>query len=204
LHYLFHLRETEFPFTDRLSIADAQALAIRKLLAKSYHDSTLSPGPPLSKGHPSPGLLAKLSLYLLDTYSSALALVGTSGSRLPGPYSAANKPKDTSGPNGEVTAGLRRYLLDEVPIASAHSHKWLGIEAGEVGRTGEAIAYLSWAKEELERVKEGKLKSKLIPSGKRSKEMASDRKDRIEEELDNIRMFLDVYTKENDAVSSSH
>lgn len=205
-------RETEFPFTDRLSIADAQALAIRKLLAKSCHDSTLSPGPPLPKGHPSPGLLAKLSLNLLDTYSSALALVGTSGSktlssgssrRTLGPYLAANKPNNSPGPDGDVAAGLRRYLLDEVPIASALSHKWLGIEAGEAGRTGEAITYLSWAEEELERVKEGKLKSKFLPSGKRFKEMASDRKDRVEEELDNIRLFLDVYTRENDAVSSS-
>jgi hypothetical protein len=193
----------------RLSIADAQALAIRKLLAKSYHDSTLSPGPPLPKSHPSPSLLAKLSLYLLDAYSSALALVGTSNSKTHSPglsrltKGSPNKSNDSLGPEGDVSAGLRRYLSDEVPIASAISHKWLGIEAGEAGRTGEAITYLSWAKKELDLAKEGKLKSKLIPNAKRSKEMASERKDRVEEELDNVRLFLDVYTKENDSVSPS-
>jgi len=197
------------PLNSRLSIADAQALAIRKLLAKSYHDSTLSPGPPLPKSHPSPGLLAKLSLHLLDAYSSALALVGTSKSKTRSPglsrltKGSANKSNDTPAPEGDVSAGLRRYLSDEVLIASAISHKWLGVEAGEAGRTGEAITHLSWAKEELDRANEGKLKSKLMPNAKRSKEMASERKDRIEEELDNVRLFLDVYTKENDSVSPS-
>ena len=117
-------------------------------------------------------------------------------------YLAVNKSKDAPGSDGDATAGLRRYLSEEASIASALSHKWLGIEAGEAGRTGEAVAYLSWAKEELERIKEGKLKSKLMPNGKRSKEMTLDRKDRVEEELDDIRLFIDVYTKENDSVRS--
>ena len=60
-----------------MSLADAQTLAIRKLLSKSAYDSTLSPGPPLPKSHPSPALLAKLYLECHALYSSAYALVST-------------------------------------------------------------------------------------------------------------------------------
>lgn len=193
-------------FSCRLSIADAQLLAIRKLLAKSQHDATLSPGPPLPKGHPSPGLLAKLYLFVLDTYSSALTLARTpssksaSSSTRVGSPSVLSKVTDGKG-EGEITAALRRYISDEIALAGALSHKWLGIEAGEAGRSGEAIAYLVWAKEELDSAKESKIKSVVAQGGKREKEMASERKDRVVDEIKLVRSFLDNYTKENNSVS---
>lgn len=157
-------------------------------MSKSQHDSTLSPGPPLPKGHPSPGLLAKLYLFTLDNYSSALTLIKPSAT------------KASTDQGSEVTAALRRYISDEIAVSSGLSHKWLGIESGEAGRSGEAIAYLMWAREELENAKGGKVKSILSQGGKRNKEMKTERNDRVVEEYKVVKSFLDDYTKENNNV----
>ncbi|OBZ70590.1 pH-response regulator protein palC [Grifola frondosa] len=59
----------------KMALADAQTLAIRKLLSRAAFENTLTPGPPLPKSHPSPALVAKLHLecaasFLLGTLSS--------------------------------------------------------------------------------------------------------------------------------------
>ncbi|KAF8322145.1 hypothetical protein DL93DRAFT_1263495 [Clavulina sp. PMI_390] len=188
----------------KMTIADAQLLAIRKLLAKASHDSTLSPGSPLPKTHPSPGLLAKLYLFSFESYTSALTLVRSSSTKsiaLASLRKSGSSASSTTQSYGDVAASLRKYLVDEAPLAGALAHKWLGIEAGEAGRSGEAIAYLSWAGEELEGLKEVKLKSLLSNNDKRTKEMESSRKDRLLDELKLVRSFLDNYTKENNTVN---
>ncbi|KAL9938549.1 hypothetical protein V8E36_002268 [Tilletia maclaganii] len=70
----------------KLALADAQTLAIRKLLSPSVAlaEDTITPGPPLPKSHPSPSLLAKLHLETCALYESAEQLARLSGSKRPG------------------------------------------------------------------------------------------------------------------------
>lgn len=98
---------------------------------------------------------------------------------------------------------MRKYITNEIAVTSGLAHKWLGIESGESGRSGEAIAYLTWAKEELEDAKGGNLKAMIGQGGKRAKEMKTERKDRVVEEFKLVQSFLDDYTKENNTVSCS-
>ena len=71
-----------------MALADAQNLAIRKLLSKAAFENTLTPGPPLPKSHPSPALVAKLHLECAALYATARSLVKT-----PGASRASSKPK---------------------------------------------------------------------------------------------------------------
>jgi len=165
-----------------MSLADAQSLAIRKLLSKSAYDSNIAPGPPLPKSHPSPALIAKLHLECASLYSSALSLAKTQSA------SASSKSKDG---DGEVTVDLRRYLGDEVAFHGALARKWLGVDAGENGRNekgGEAVGYLGWAKKEL-------------GMGAKGKEGKERRKEKVLDELDGVNVFLKHYRKLNDSVS---
>ncbi|KAG8839639.1 hypothetical protein FRB91_011619 [Serendipita sp. 411] len=167
----------------RFSMAEAQTLAIRKLLTKSAYDSTLTPGPPLPKSHPSPKLIAKLSLNALENYSSALSLAKGARGGLQG--------------NTEVTKDITRWLGDETTLASALSHKWLGVDAGEQsstpGKAGESIGFLQWAKTELEDLKDG---GHGI-SGLRRKEK---RRERVSEEIESTSSFLSHYKKLNNTL----
>jgi hypothetical protein len=136
----------------RMALADAQSLAIRKLLSKAVFDSTITPGPPLPKSHPSSSLIAKLHLECAFLCFSALSLMQTSaagGSR--GKIKAITLGKE----GGEVTGDLKRYLSDGSSFHSALAHKWLGVDAGENERNGEAVGFLSWAKSALEDLKDG-------------------------------------------------
>lgn len=177
-----------------MALADAQCLAIRKLLSRSAYDSTVTPGPPLPKSHPSPALLAKLHLECASLYSSARSLAKTS-----------SKPKGKdiiSGTDGEVTPDLRRYLSDESDFHSALARKWLGVDAGENGGTpkgGEAVAFLAWAKKGLEDLKDG---GRGLGIGK-DKDKKERRKDKVLEELETINVFWKHYKKVNDSVSYS-
>ncbi|CAD6901541.1 unnamed protein product [Tilletia controversa] len=67
----------------KLALADAQTLAIRKLLSPSVSlaEDTITPGPPLPKSHPSPSLLAKLHLETCALYESAEQLARLAGSK---------------------------------------------------------------------------------------------------------------------------
>ncbi|KAJ7366650.1 BRO1 domain-containing protein [Mycena albidolilacea] len=159
------------------SLADAQTLAIRKLLSKAAYDSNVTPGPPLPKSHPSPALISKLHLECASLYSSARTLAKTPSS------AGKGKPKGTS-VDGEVSADLRRYLHDETVFHDALARKWLGVDAGENGGTdrgGDAVGFLIWAKKELEELKGRK-------------------KDRVSDELETVNVFLKHYKKVNDSL----
>lgn len=148
-------------------------------MSKSAYDSLISPGPPLPKSHPSPALIAKLSLHVTSCYSSALSL--------------ANSHNE-----GEVSQHLRKYLVNEGALALALAHKWLGVDAGESGqRGGDAVAFLEWAKSELEEFKEGVRKISISKGSDNQRP----KKSRITEELSTVTVFLHNYKKLNDSVS---
>lgn len=190
-----------------MALADAQTLAIRKLLSKAAFDSTLTPGPPLPKSHPSPNLIAKLHLECTALYSSARSLAKT-----PGDYRPSNKsklkislgkernqgPKDEGGE--DVSPELRRYLAEEAAFHAALSRKWLGVDAGENGATtkgGIAVGFLAWAKKYLEELKSG---SGVI-STDREKDMRERRREKVVEELESVNVFFKGYKNMNDTVS---
>ncbi|TFK44298.1 BRO1 domain-containing protein [Crucibulum laeve] len=176
----------------KMSLADAQTLAIRKLLSKSAYDSNIAPGPPLPKSHPSPALISKLHLECVSLYSSARTLAKTPGSA----------KALTSESSGEVSAELRKYLSEETAFHSALAHKWLGVEAGERGgssKGGEAVSFVAWSKKELEDMKDGGL-ARSVTIGKGEKVKKNRRKETIANELINVGVFLKHYKKMNDSV----
>ncbi|SOV01628.1 uncharacterized protein UDID_06863 [Ustilago sp. UG-2017a] len=67
----------------KVCLAEAQALAIRKLVSPSLASSVdrVTPGPPLEKGHPSASLLAKLHLCVVEDIEASLALMRTVGEK---------------------------------------------------------------------------------------------------------------------------
>lgn len=149
-------------------------------MTRSAYDSTLTPGPPLPKSHPPTSLLAKLYLHAASLYTSAHSLVNSAAS------------------SGEVAAPLRKYLAEESTFCSSMGHKWLGVDAGEApGRCGESVALLKWSKTELETLKQSKLKLNV---SKNSREHSAATKDRLAEELDAVKVFLNYYQKMNDSV----
>ncbi|KAG2148665.1 uncharacterized protein EDB93DRAFT_1084822 [Suillus bovinus] len=172
----------------KMALADAQTLAIRKFLSKSAYDNTISPGPPLPRSHPSIPLIYKFHLECMSLYSSARTLAMTPGSSSSNPES-----------NAEVCVELRRYLADASAFHAALAHKWLGVDAGESGmqeKGGEAVAWLMWAKKELEDLKEGGLG---IAVG-RDREKRG-RKGRAADELESVCVFLKHYKKINDSLT---
>ncbi|TBU31710.1 BRO1 domain-containing protein [Dichomitus squalens] len=198
----------------KMALADAQTLAIRKLLSKAAFESTLIPGPPLPKSHPSPALVAKLHLECASLYSSARALVKTPGASKSSSKSrlkmslGRDKDKDKNAnaddeTGEEVAPELRRYLADEIAFHAALARKWLGVDAGEHGGTskgGIAVGFLSWAKRELEELKSGHSSGGVL-SGEREKEIRERRKARVQEELESTGTFLVGYKKMNDSIS---
>lgn len=170
---------------NRMALADAQTLAIRKLLSKAAYDSQVAPGPPLPKSHPSPSLIEKLYLECASLYTSARALVKTPG-----------KARDAD----DVLPSLRHYLADEARYCSALAHKWAGVDGGESGgqKAGQAVAFLQWSKEELEELK-GDSKGISI-GGKDRKEW----KGKVTDELTAVSVFLRSYKKLNDSVRAFH
>ncbi|KAH8118953.1 BRO1 domain-containing protein [Phellopilus nigrolimitatus] len=176
----------------KMALADAQQLAIRKLLSKSAYDNTISPGPPLPKSHPSPALIAKLFLECSELYSSARALAKT-----PGASHAKSKGRESD----EVTPALRHYLADTSALCGALAHKWLGVDAGENGgRTqgGAAVAFLGWAKSELEELRDGR--RGVVNFDRDRRETRELMKGRIAEELESVVVFWKHYKKMNDSL----
>jgi len=170
-----------------MSLADGQSLAIRKLLSQASSESSVAPGPPLPKSHPSPMLLAKLHLECASLYSSARSLI-------------KNLEASKSDVHGDVSSDLRRYLSEEAAFHGALSKKWLGVDAGENGganKGGEAVAFMAWAKKELLEVKDS---SNGINRGKVDKEQKTELKNRVALELNNITLFHKHYQKMNDTV----
>jgi hypothetical protein len=91
-------------------------------------------------------------------------------------------------------------LADEGVFHGALARKWLGVDAGEnngATKGGEAVAFLAWAKKELEELKDG---GRGFGIG-REKEKKERRKDKVVEELDSVTVFWKHYKKLNDSVS---
>ncbi|KAF8828615.1 hypothetical protein HHX47_DHR3000296 [Lentinula edodes] len=172
----------------RMSLADAQTLAIRKLLSKSFYDSNIAPGPPLPKSHPAPSLIAKLHLECASLYSSARTLAKTP--------SASSKSAE------DVSPELRHYLGDEALLHSALAKKWFGIDAGENGgedRGGDAVGLLIWAQKELQELKDGG-KGVGLSRGEKEKRDRNLRKEKVTKELEITGVWLKHYKKINDTV----
>ncbi|KIJ67762.1 hypothetical protein HYDPIDRAFT_173535 [Hydnomerulius pinastri MD-312] len=209
----------------KMALADAQTLAIRKLLSKSAFDSTFSPGPPLPKSHPSTALLAKLHLECATLYSSARTLAMTpakaqsrsgsaqgksAGSAFKSNFGSKTSNEGNGGGNMEVSTILLKYLAEESAFHSALAHKWLGVDAGESGnegKGGEAVGFLIWAKKELDGLHSG---GKGLSFGKGvggSKGGADEgkgkggRKKRIEDEMKSVGTFLEHYKRINDSLT---
>lgn len=208
-----------------MALADAQTLAIRKLLSKAAFENTISPGPPLPKSHPSPSLAAKLHLDCASLYSSARSLAKTPGASRPNltsitssskskfklnigkkdkskdGASEGNMPREEAGE--DVSPELRRYLADEIALHNALAHKWLGVDAGENGSTlegGRAVGFLSWAKKELEELKHGGL-GHSIGLSDRERVVREARRARVQAELESVNTFLKGYKRMNDSVT---
>lgn len=163
-----------------LALADAQKLAIRKLMTKAAYDSVVSPGPPLPKSHPSPGLIAKLYIHTASEYSSARSLAKTHS-------------------DGDVSSDLRKYLTNEIAMSLALVHKWLGVEAGESGsgsRAGAAVGFLKWAKSDLDGLAG---LGKKVSLGKTT-ENSKTKKSRIVFESESVASCLKHYQNLNDSV----
>jgi len=199
----------------RMALAEAQALAIRKLLSKSAYDSTVTPGPPLPKSHPPPGLIAKLHLECASLFSSARSLVKTaSGSKSKTKFKSSfgkNKSTDDEANEGSVEEAapeLKRYLADEAALHSTLASKWLGVDCGESGgldRAGQAVGYLQWAKKELEELKDGTKSGITLPgiNNENEKRARERRKATVAKELETVTVFLKHYTNMNNTVRSS-
>lgn len=168
-------------------------MAIRKLLSRSAYDSTLSPGPPLPASHPPVGFLVKLQIFAHDLYASAHALA-----------KSARGIGVGTGIGTEVGRDLTKHFAGEITLSSALAHKWLGVDAGELGgavgktgKAGEGVGWLRWAKAELEELKKDSGSHHgLSYISSASKE----RKERLLEELQGVSAFLNQYQKMNDSV----
>ncbi|KAA1475171.1 hypothetical protein DENSPDRAFT_782930, partial [Dentipellis sp. KUC8613] len=191
----------------KLNLAAAQSLAIRKLLSKAAFDSTVAPGPPLPKSHPSPSLIAKLHLEAAALSSAALALLripGASKARLKSPAASASGGGGGEGEvkEMEVSSDLQRAAADTAALHTALAHKWLGVDAGEHdldARGGDAVGFLAWAKRELEELAKGRGKE---GGGKdEGKVGRRERKGRVVEEVEAVGTFLVHYKKLNDSLA---
>ncbi|GAA5826928.1 hypothetical protein JCM3770_006308 [Rhodotorula araucariae] len=173
----------------KMCLADANLLAIRRLLSRSLQvaHSTTTPGPPLPPAHPSPALLAKLHLQVYALYDEARSL-------------AKNVSASAGAGVGELSPALRRYLSDGRTLALALSYKWLGVDAGERGETGGALGYLGMASTELDALREKDKGLKALKGFGKSKQGGKGRKGKVAEEVDSTDAFTSAYKKVNDTV----
>ncbi|POY74819.1 hypothetical protein BMF94_2092 [Rhodotorula taiwanensis] len=187
----------------KMCLADANLLAIRRLLSRSLSvaHSTTTPGPPLPPGHPSPSLLAKLHLHVYTLYDEARTLVKTvSSSTASGPRSNLTGAASSS---GEIVLPLRRYLSDGRTLALALSYKWLGVDAGERASppaTGDALGYLALAAQELDALGDKDKGLKKLKGFGKGREAGKGRKGKVQEERESTEAFRSAYEKVNDTV----
>ncbi|PWZ00023.1 hypothetical protein BCV70DRAFT_161602 [Testicularia cyperi] len=115
----------------KVCLAEAQALAIRKLLAPSLAlaTDTVTPGPPLPKSHPSPSLLAKLHLNVAEEFEAALSLARTvnDGKRVRTSAGASSGSSSGGGYRGTGSLGGGGAQADDlVPGKSGGGKKLFG------------------------------------------------------------------------------
>ena len=173
---------TNISILDRLALASAQSLAIRKLMTRSSYDSVVTPGPPLPASHPSPALLAKLHLEAATLSASAESLM-----RIP-----ASRKNDM-----EVTGSLLLYAHDGAALHGALARKWLGAERGAQDAAGMAVGFLGWAKRELDALHGGRAHGGGKEEGRDERR---ERRGHIAAEAEDVAQFLRYYTRMNDTV----
>ncbi|GAA5861686.1 hypothetical protein JCM3774_002670 [Rhodotorula dairenensis] len=189
----------------KMCLADANLLAIRRLLSRSLSvaHSTTTPGPPLPPGHPSPSLLAKLHLHVYSLYDEARTLVKT-----------ASEGGGGGTDSGEIVLPLRRYLSDGRTLSLALSYKWLGVDAGESKTapsssssasssstaTGDALGYLALAAQQLDALVDKDKGFKKLKGFGKGREAGRGRKGKVQEEIDSTEAFRSAYKKVNDTV----
>jgi hypothetical protein len=179
-----------------MTLADANAIAILKLLSPFHPSITLqTTSLPLPKGHPPPGLLAKLNLHVASLYSGARSLLKSNGQ--------------------DIDRPLLDYLKKESGLADIRARKWLGVEAGETpggSKIGLALAWLEDAAKRLRELQTGgqvgggktsgfkeKMKGLKLDSGGR--EERKERKGRLGVEEADIEAFTKLYKHMNQTVS---
>lgn len=165
----------------QLALADAERLAIRRLLSRSRMDHHTNPGAGLPKSHPSPALLAKLELNVHQLYAGARdAFKLACGS-------------------GELSGSLRNYVNEGRQFALGCAYKWLALEAGELaGQNGEAIGWLGLAREAIKAVRSGSVIA--VRQGSLKNDWAR-KKGKVEQEIDEIDRFLKAYEQLNRTVT---
>ncbi|GAA5896969.1 hypothetical protein JCM8208_006126 [Rhodotorula glutinis] len=181
----------------KMCLADANLLAIRRLLSRSLQvaHSTTTPGPPLPSSHPSPALLAKLHLQVYTLYDEARAAAKTASSS-----SSSTSSSGVGAGSGELSPALRRYLSDGRTLALALSYKWLGVDAGERGETGDALGFLGMAQAELEALV-GKDKGlRALKGFGKARSGGKARKGKVGEEVESTEAFRNAYRRVNDSV----
>nr|CDI55258.1 conserved hypothetical protein [Melanopsichium pennsylvanicum 4] len=120
----------------KMCLAEAQALAIRKLVSPAVANATdtITPGPPLDKAHPSASLLAKLHLAVVEEMESAQALLRTVGE------------KSKSGMHRRMSAGREHHSRihdgdddddDSPPINSVGNGTYGGAGENQTSRGGQ-------------------------------------------------------------------
>ncbi|WFD18659.1 hypothetical protein MCAP1_000866 [Malassezia caprae] len=188
----------------RTALADAHALAIRKLQAPALAQATdtLTPGPPLPAGHPSPSLLAKLHLHTSSLYHEAHALLGQSV-RAPASHAKLQERlhKMKLDPRAPGAAVLP-YMQREAQWHQALAYKWLGVDAGEQeGDVGWGMAYLRKSLELLQalvpRTALDALRGARRPGAVRFRTS----EERMALEHASVSRWLGAYTKTNDTVA---
>ncbi|WAQ87657.1 hypothetical protein PtA15_8A563 [Puccinia triticina] len=186
---LAHLRSTRPPELSReatgglaqQTLADAERLAIRRLLSRSAMDRHANPGAGLPKSHPSPALLAKLELNVHQLYSTA-----------------KDAFKLASGA-GEISSSLRNYVSEGRQVALGRGYKWLALEAGEqASQNGEAIGWLGLARKAMKAVCSGSVLA--VRNGSLKNDWAR-KKEKVEQELEEIDKFLKAYEQLNRTVT---
>lgn len=189
----------------RTALADAHALAIRKLQAPALAQATdtLTPGPPLPAGHPSPSLLAKLHLHTSSLYHEAHALL-RQGVRAPAAPRAKlqetlHKMKlDPRAPGAAVLP----YMQREAQWHQALAYKWLGLDAGEQGGDmGWGIAYLRKSLELLQALVPRSVLDALHGARRPGAMRFRTTEERMALEHASVLRWLGAYTKTNDAVT---
>lgn len=193
----------------RMTLADANALAVTKLLSPfhssvTYQQTSL----PLPRGHPSPSLLAKLYINIATLYTGARGLLKTGIIKTKSQDTLA----DSITIDDDIDSSLLSYLRKESILAEIRSRKWLGVEAGESGageKIGIAIAWLDDAKKRIKDLQDTGgttsaakgLKEKMSRLKLDGREERKERKGRLEVEGTDIEGFLKLYTHMNKTVS---
>mgnify|MGYP002714447272 FL=1 len=195
------LRHTGILACSKLAMADAHALAIRKLLASAVGTDQITPGPPLPAGHASPSLLAKLHLHTSALYHQAHTLASHSvGVDASSPKDKLVSKLSSLRPDShDGLAAWLKYASFEAHVHKVLAYKWLGIDAGEYShKPGWALAYLDMASVALDELMPSKAREAWRIASKKSR-----KETRLVMEYTSVRRWFVAYKKMNDTVCTN-